>query len=211
MNWVNEMSELEMEQLRLKKKHEGKKKHKIKENKNISKTFTHVLIAIIFILVSLIYTNWSENNYNQYKKAVFETTLSFTSINEWYEKYFGSALPIELKEPTIPVNNTKNEILNVTKYLNGVEAHVTKGSSISSLNSGILVFLGEKDGYGNTAIIQGIDGVDIWYGNIENVNLSLYDYVEKNTLIGSAKTDSFYYVFQKDDQFLDYEEYKNEI
>ena len=37
---------------------------------------------------------------------------------------------------------------------------------------------------GNTVIIQGVDGVDIWYGNLTNVSVKLYDYVEKDKLIG---------------------------
>ena len=56
-----------------------------------------------------------------------------------------------------------------------------------------------------------MDGVDIWYGNIENVNFSLYDYIEKNALLGSAKEEIIYFVVQKDGQYLDYEEYKKQI
>ena len=40
--------------------------------------------------------------------------------------------------------------------------------------------MGEKEGYGNTLIIQGADGVDIWYGNVNSTSLKLYDYIERN-------------------------------
>lgn len=212
----DKMDELELQKIRLKKKHEHSiQKHKPtmqnKEDNKLAKMFTRVLIAIIFVLASAIYINWSKDNLEMYRKTVFESTLSFTSINEWYEKYFGSVLPIDINTPSIPVNKTTTEPENIEKYENGVSCKTQKGSTITALNSGILVFLGEKENYGNVAIVQGIDGVDIWYGNIENVNFSLYDYVEKNALLGSAKEEKIYYVVQKDGQFLDYEEYKKQI
>ena len=39
--------------------------------------------------------------------------------------------------------------------------------------SGIVVFIGDKEGYGNTIIVQRIDGIDEWYGGIVNTNLKL--------------------------------------
>ena len=90
-------------------------------------------------------------------------------------------------------------------------ASTSKESAIQTLNSGIVVFIGEKEHYNNTIIIQGIDGVDIWYGNVTNVSVNLYDYVEKNTLLGSAMEDHIYFVLQKEGQYLDYEEYKSQI
>lgn len=208
------MDELELHRLRLKKKHENsiaKEKKPTKEKNKLSNAFTRVLIAAIFVLTSLIYIHLDTSNAENYKKMLFETNLSFTEFDQWYEKKFGKVLPVEIAPPTVPVSKTTNEFKSVTKYENGVACKTTKGSTISTLNSGILVFLGEKEKYGNVAIIQGIDGVDIWYGNIENISLSLYDYVEKDTLLGTSKEEDIYLVFQKDGQFLDYEEYKKQI
>ena len=78
---------------------------------------------------------------------------------------------------------------------------------IPSIESGIVVFIGEKENYGNTIIIQGVDGVDIWYGNTDNTNVKLYDYVEKGSMIAMTKTEDLYLVFQKDGKFLDYKKY----
>lgn len=213
MNWVIRLSELEIQRERLLKKHQKRcvpNTKTIKPNK-LKYAFTRVLIAIIFVLISAIFINTSENNHQSFKKEVFETNLSFTKINEWYEKYFGKVLPIDINPGSTVVNKTTNEFKNIEKFHEGVSCGIGKGAIISTLNSGILVFLGEKENYGNVAIIQGIDGVDIWYGNIENINLSLYDYVEKDTLLGSAKEDQIYLVFQKEGQFLNYEEYKSQI
>lgn len=209
------MNEIEYLEQKLKRKHQinttNRKKVKKNAPKELQNLFSRVLIAIIFVLISTIYTSWSKINLDNYKKQVFETSISFASINNWYQNKFGSILPFDIKDNTLPVNKNQPDIQNIVKYHDGIMADKEKGSVIEALNSGIVVFLGEKENYGNVVIIQGIDGVDVWYGNIENINVSLYDYVEKNAIIGSAKEDHIYFVVQKDGQYLDYEEYKNQI
>ena len=206
------MDEIELMKARLKRKHQNLEKlspKKKRSEKPINQIFTQVLIAIIFVLISTIYIYSS--NKEIFKKNVFEKSLSFTTINSWYEKCFGSSLPLDLQNNTITVNNQNNFPNEVTKYQNGFQSNVSKNSAITAINSGIVVFIGEKENYGNVVIVQGIDGVDIWYGNITDVNLSLYDYVEKNGILGSAKEDHIYFVFQKDGNYLDYEEYQSQV
>ena len=55
--------------------------------------------------------------------------------------------------------------------------------------------------------MQGVNGVDIWYGNITNTNLKLYDYVEKGTMLGEVNKDTIYLVFQKEGKYLNYKDY----
>lgn len=205
------MDEIEM---RLKKKHQlnnYQTKKSAKERNHLNFLFTRILIATIFVLGSAIYINWSKSNLENYKKAVFDTNISFTTINSWYKKYFGSSLPINLETNTVPVNKNIEDFQNIEKFHDGVRIQVPNDSAINTLNSGIIVFMGEKENYKNVVIIQGIDGVDIWYGNLENVGFSLYDYVEKGKILGSAKEDHIYLVLQKEGQYLDYEEYISQI
>ena len=86
-------------------------------------------------------------------------------------------------------------------------AKVNDVNVIYPFKSGIVVFIGEKEEYGNTVIIQGMDGVDYWYGNITNLNVKLYDYIESDNIIGEAKDNTLYLLFMKDNKILDYEEY----
>ena len=74
------------------------------------------------------------------------------------------------------------------------------------LESGVVVFIGEKENYKNTIIVERVDGVDVFYGNIKTNNIKLYDYVEKGELLGEANNE-LYLVFQKDGVYLDYKEY----
>ena len=166
--------------------------------------FTKILLSIIFILISIIYIRYSNNNKDIYESLFLKDSMSFSYINNIYNKYFGSIIPI--KEDSISVINTTNYD-KMDNYLNGKIIYLDPNSSVLSLSSGVIVFMGEKEGYGNTIIVQGNDGVDIWYGNIAKTNYNIYDYVKENDIIGSTK-DNLYIVLMKDNNYIDYETYK---
>ena len=50
----------------------------------------------------------------------------------------------------------------------------------------------------------------MWYGNLGNINVNLYDYVEKGALLGEVKDTNLYLVYQKDGKYVDYKEYIEE-
>lgn len=180
---------------------------KLINNKNISKYLTKVLLGIIFFLISVIFTNISDKNLLLYKEYVFTESLPFTKIRGWYEDLFGEVLPKE--DNTATVFNGKLVYKSIENYESGEKLVVNANSLVNNLTSGIVVYSGDKDNYGNTVIIQGIDGVDIWYGNLENVSVNLYDYIEAGTVIGQTKDENLYLVIKKDNEFIKYENYKN--
>ena len=63
------------------------------------------------------------------------------------------------------------------------------------------------ENYGKVVIIEGIDGVDIWYGNIENSNVKLYDYVNKGDFLGEVENNNLYLVLEKNKEYISFEEY----
>ena len=79
---------------------------------------------------------------------------------------------------------------------------------IPTLESGIVVFIGEKEGYNKTIIVQGIDGVDIWYGNVVDYTINLYDYVNKGDIISKVNDNKLYLVLVKNNTYINYEDYK---
>lgn len=180
----------------------------IKFNKKIiSKYITKIMIGIIFFLISIIFTNISDKNLLLYQEYVFTESLPFTKIKSWYEDLFGEVLPKNDNATT--VFNGKIVYKNIEDYLDGEKLTVSNKSLINSIGSGVVVYNGEKEGYGNTIIIQGVDGVDIWYGNLDNISVNLYDYIEKDTVIGETINEYLYLVIKKDNEFIKYEEYQN--
>ena len=71
-------------------------------------------------------------------------------------------------------SNNMNYILLTGNLDNGYSLYI-RIPIVPIEESGIVVFIGEKEGYNNTVIIQRIDGIDEWYGNIENVNVNNVD------------------------------------
>ncbi len=173
---------------------------------NLKPVISKFLLAIIFFLVSVIFTNMSDKNLLLYKEYVLTESMPFTKIKGWYEDLFGEVLP----------NSDNNKMVmsghlvykSIDKYLDGEVLTLNNNTLINNLTSGIVVYSGEKEGYGNTVIVQSVDGADIWYGNITNVSVKLYDYVEKDKLIGEVNGDKLYLVIKKDNNFIKYEDYQ---
>ena len=138
-------------------------------------------------------------------KKVYDTNISFNYFNDIYNKYIGNFDFLSNINSTELVFNEKLIYKTKEKYEDGVKLEVD--NSLVPINeSGIVVYIGDKEKYGNTVIIQRIDGVDEWYGNINNVNVKLYDYVEKGTIIGQVNK-YLYLLYKKDGNILNYEEY----
>ena len=187
-----------------------KKKRNIKvidKNNNLKNLLSKFLIAIIFFLSSIIFTNINDNNLLLYKEYVLTESLPFTKIKGWYEELFGEVLPDSKNNQM--VFDGKLLYKDIKDYYDGEELTLNNNTLINNITSGIVVFIGEKDKYNNTVIIQGVDGVDAWYGNLENVSVKLYDYVEKNSVLGQTQDDKLYLVLKKDNDYLKYEDYKN--
>ena len=175
--------------------------------KYVVNLINRVLISVIILFISIICVNKSEKANTFVKDKVYGKSFAFTKINNMYNKYFGNILPID--EPIPKVEMVFNETLdynNNSKYYDGFSIEISDNQNITSLISGIVVFIGDKENYNKTVIIQGIDKTDIWYGNLSDVTVSLYDYVEENTIIGCASK-NLYLVLNKNDKYLDIKEY----
>lgn len=192
---------------KLRQNKSNKFNNKVIKSKYISNLFTRTLLSVIVILISAIYVNMNDENLKNYKEKLFENSLSFTKISKSYNKVFGKVLPLELdKGTTKTVFNEGISYNNIEKYENGYKLDLTS-NAVTALYDGIVVFIGNKDNYENTVIIQGSDGVDIWYGNINDVGVNLYDYVSKDTMLGQANDNKLYLVFNKENDYLGYENY----
>ena len=108
---------------------------------------------------------------------------------------------------SVSVFNEKLTYKEQSLYKDGVKLTVEDNYLVPIIESGIVVFMGEKEEYGQTVIVQQVNGIDVWYSNVDTSNISLYQYLTKGNLLGEAKSNYIYMVFQKDGKFLDYKEY----
>ena len=168
--------------------------------------FIKLLISIVITLVILILIKSSSNFKNEFYKKVYSDNISFTQLKQVYNKYIGNLDIFDNVVKTEMVFNEKLIYKSKEKYLDGVKLNVDANYLVPINESGIIVFIGEKEGYNNTVIVQRVDGIDEWYGNIQNVNVKLYDYVSKGELLGDVNN-NLYLVYKKDGNILNYEEY----
>lgn len=170
---------------------------------------SRLLISIIILLGILIGVKSNSSFKEKFYKEVFDTNISFAQINKLYEKYAGSSLPFKdlFAKQVEPVFNEKLNYSEKETYLDGVKLFVDTNYLIPAIDEGIVIFVGEKKGYGNTIIIGQSNGIDTWYCNVDNLVVKLYDNIQKGSLIGNSNGDYFYLVFKKNGESLNYEDY----
>lgn len=178
-------------------------------NKIKSFALRSLAVASLFLILATICKY--NNDYRDiiYKK-IYLDNFSFTQVKQFYSKYLGGVSFLDKYVlDTKPVFNENLTYYEKSRYYDGVKLKVDNNYLIPSIESGIVVFKGEKEHYGNVVIIQGMDGVDIWYGNISTSNINLYDYIEEGSFIGETIDETLYLVYSKGGNILNYEEYLN--
>ena len=186
------------------------KKNKNGENGNKQKYLTNLLRRILVVIVILISLTIAYKSNSSLKDNItsyfFKEEISFTKIKKIYDKYLGGILPIKKEENTTDVFNEKLNYNESSIYYDGIKLLVSENYLVPTLDEGMVVFIGDKENYGKTVIIENLDGIHYWYGNINNTSLKLYDYVEKGSFVGEVNNE-LYMVFSKNGKYLSYEEY----
>ena len=173
--------------------------------KMITQFINKLLISIIILLSCLIVNKKNPTLMNKVKKYVFEENINFTKIKKAYNKYFGKYIGEDnnIEE----VFTEKLEYKSKSLYKDGVKLEVSDGYLIPALESGIVTFMGEKEEYGYTIIIEQVNGINVWYSNINPKDIKMYDYIKKGDLIGECKGKNLFLLFEGKGKFLDYKKY----
>lgn len=186
-------------------------KKKINEEKVIKyvRNLIYRTMTVIVIFLAMAIISKSSQTYKDILVTnVYEKNISFAQIKKLYQKYLGGITPLDKKiDKELTVFSEKLEYDRSSIYHDGVKLTVNNNYLVPIQEEGLVIYIGEKENYGNVIIIEGTNGIDIWYGNMEKSSVKLYDYVEKNTYLGTTKDNTLYLVYQKDGKFLDYKEY----
>lgn len=160
------------------------------------------LITALLTVVCLIFLKKNVSFKNYFSDHVLSDNFNFSYFNSLYDKYLGG-FPFK---SVVPVFNEKLSYSDSSDYLDGVSLSVSSDYLVPSMTDGLVVFIGYKEGYGNTLILEGSDGVDIWYSNMDDISVSMYEYVGEGSFIGNC-SDKLILVFKKDGNVLDYKKY----
>ena len=164
------------------------------------------LMAVLLGIISLIVMEYSPKFKTFMNEEVLGKNISFGFIGKIYNKYFGEVLPTDNKK-VVTVFNEKLEYTNIEKYLDGEKLTVSDNYLVPVINSGIVVFVGEKEGLGKIITVEQEDKVTVTYGNIKNTDIKLYDYVTRGKFLGEIDGNTLYLLINKDNNYIGYETY----
>lgn len=169
-------------------------------------TIFKVSLTVLLTLIILINIKRDDDFKDKFYEVVYENNFNFAQVNSIYQNIFGSSFPFKDLIDTKPVFHETLVYESKEKYLDGVNLSVAPDYLVPIIKSGLVVFIGEKEGYGHVVVIEQVDGVDCWYGNLDATNIKLYDYVDAGTILGSAN-EKLYLVYKKDGKVVSYEDY----
>ena len=181
-------------------------KERLVLKKSIRNALNKLLVSIILFLIGMIIVKEYPSIKTPLQVSLFEKSFKFQKMKSSYEKYFGNILFVDKKIKEESVFNEKISYKKLDKYNDGYKLKVSNNYMVPVIESGVVVFIGEKENLGNTIIIQQVNNIETLYGNVNLNNIKLYDYVEKGELLGEVNGDNLYLKFQKDGKYLDYKE-----
>lgn len=180
--------------------------------------------ACLVLIVAILFRSPSEKaeTFQTYVKHTMEQEFQFAAVSDWYQEQFGK--PLALLPAKDSGEEDKQEVTEGNEYAlpasgriledfgdNGqrITIETGKGAGVEAMNEGLVHFVGMKDGFGKTVIVQHADKSETWYGNLDGIDVNLYEYISKGTKVGTAmdSTDgtkgSFYFAIKKGDDFID--------
>ena len=176
-----------------------------KSYKGVFSFINRFLITGILVICLLIGFKKSSSFKSSFYDKFLSTNFNFSYVNDLYKKYFGSPIPFS-EVISEAVFDEKIVYDGYNEYLDGVSLNVASDYMVPIIHNGLVVFIGEKEGYGNTVIVKDSDGVDIWYSNLSSVGVKMYEYVSSGSFIGGC-SNNLYLVFKKDGNVLDFKKF----
>lgn len=182
--------------------------NKDKKDNRFIKFVNKTLMAIFLGLVLLIVMEYSPKFKSFIQNDVLNKNISFGFLGKVYERYLGGVLPQDnTSKNTIKVFDEKLAYKSKEKYQDGYKLIVDDNYLVPVIESGVVVFVGNKDTLGNVITIEGEDGSTITYGNIKNSDIKLYEYANKGKYLGEVENNILYISLLKNGKNLDIETY----
>lgn len=173
---------------------EYKNKKDSKANNIFKKILSKLFTIVIFTMIVITLSNMSPKFKSFIVDKVLNSTIDFSFVNKLSNKVTNVFKTSNNTLPVVKEENNRKE-----RYKDGIKYIVNKRASVNIKDSGIVTYIGNKDGYNNTVIIQQSNGYYAWYGNIKE-EVKLYDYIESGSKIGETLTNEYYYVLLKDNK-----------
>ena len=191
------------------------------KSENESKFFSSVALktsiaGILFFVIAL--GNQMDSNLltkpKEWTTSALTEEFPFATVNQWYQQKFGSPFALTSQDqlasitdaPVLPVNGIISQPFQANDK--GVWITTDKTSHVYAMEPGVVLFAGNDKETNKTIIIQHADKSKSIYGNLSDLKVNQYQFVNGNQVIGEfTPTDTnaskIYFAVKKDNQFLD--------
>lgn len=182
--------------------------------------------AVLFLVIAIMFRENSATfaPARDFVNKTMEQDFKFATVSKWYEDQFGKPLAllpftddkkeveknVVEKDPVLPVFSGKI-LENFEKNGQGIMIETAKGGPVEAMKEGNVMFAGVKEDTGKTVIIQHADQTQSTYGNLDEIKVSLYQFIETETVVGTASESTgedktkgtYYFAIKKGDDFID--------
>ncbi|MFE0503592.1 peptidoglycan DD-metalloendopeptidase family protein [Peribacillus butanolivorans] len=183
--------------------------------------FFKILASVCLFLIIAVMFKHPSTRLDSARSFVTENMkqeFQFASISNWYESAFGKPiafLPTKSGKETVdsgegyamPASGKITQTFETNGE--GIILETSKGSKVESINEGVVIFAGEKEGIGKTVVIQHANKSESWYGQLEKIDVKLYEFVKKGNEVGQVTVSEdgskgrFYLAIKENDAFID--------
>ncbi|MGA9289623.1 MAG: M23 family metallopeptidase [Anaerobacillus sp.] len=179
-----------------------------------------MIAACLFLSAGILFKAESEQlaPVQGYVSNMMADEFQFATVKDWYEGKFGNPVALFPTEPVsdsasdapayaLPASGKVLEDFETTGK--GIMVETVLSSGVEAIDAGVVTYAGDKEGIGQTVVIQHTDGSESWYGMLESIDVSVYDFVQTKDKLGSVtnsedgKTGTFYFAIKKNETFID--------
>ncbi|MGE7779509.1 peptidoglycan DD-metalloendopeptidase family protein [Peribacillus sp. NPDC097264] len=183
--------------------------------------FLKILVSICLFLVVAVMFKHPSVRLDSARSFVTENMnqeFQFASVSSWYENAFGKPIAFLPTESTTETADSGEEYAmpasgEITQTFEangeGIIMETSLGSKVEAINEGVVIFAGEKEGIGKTVVIQHANKSESWYGQLEKIDVKLYDLVREGKEVGQVTVSEdgskgrFYLAIKENDAFID--------
>lgn len=189
-----------------------------KESVSVAPTFVlkTILAAILFFAVAITVqweASWLEKP-KAWTTAALTEDFPFATVNVWYQDRFGSPFSLMPESGTevtsetmaLPVNGSISQPFHTNGKGVWIDAH--DQSDVHAVDQGTIIFAGNDRETNKTVIIQHPDRSKTIYGNLSEINVNPYQFVQANQVIAKfepteTNNGGIYFALQHNNEYID--------
>ncbi len=187
---------------------------KLKRKKN--KFLYQWILSMVLFLATAVVFSLPPNIAAPLKNGISQVLtkeFQFAEMQNLYQKYVGGS-PAFLPAFSGKTDNEGNWVAPVSGKVTlpfdekrkGIVLATPQSARVVAVQEGWIQFTGNKDGLGNTVIIQHANGKETWYGWLEEIGVKEKNWVKKGQQIGKVKNmdnqSYLYFALRNNEQFV---------